>query len=78
MFEPKEYEADKRQRNKRFFTYVKHQRSTSVGVASLKSEGKLVTEPREKSEILIAQFYKAFSDGEEFTYEEFKDKCTFK
>ena len=76
LFEPREEETDKQPCNKRFFTYVKHQRTTSIGVAPLKSDGKLVTDPQTKAEILNAQFFKAFSDGKEFSDSEFKEKCT--
>ena len=41
---------------KGFWTYVKHQRSTSVGIPALKSQGRLMTDPRLKAEVLNNQF----------------------
>ena len=76
LFEPRDEEYDKQPCNKRFFTYVKHQRTTSIGIAPLKCDGKLITDPKTKAEILNTQFYKAFSDGKEFSEEEFTAKCT--
>ena len=68
-------ENDSRPCLKRFWTYIKHQRTSSVGVAPLKSEGKLITDAKEKAEILNKQFFTAFSEGGVYSEEEFKEKC---
>ena len=39
MFTPSDSEEDSRPSLKRFWTYIKHQRSTSVGVLALKVNG---------------------------------------
>ena len=76
LFDKTNEEEDVKPCLKRLFTYIKHQRSTTVGVSPLKSGGKLVTDAKAKAEILNEQFNKAFSDGQQYTYEEFKNKCT--
>ena len=77
LIEEKDENEDKtRPSLKRLFTFIKHQQKSSVGVAPLKSDGRLVTDPKGRAEILNAQFYKAFSSGEEYTEEEFLQKCT--
>ena len=76
LFEQNVEEVDRQPCLKRFWTYVKHQRSSSCGVSPLKSEGKLITSPKEKAEVLNNQFLKSFSRGEEYTEEEFNQKCT--
>ncbi|CAH1245879.1 Hypp7594 [Branchiostoma lanceolatum] len=58
------------------WTYVKHQRSTTTGVPALKSNGKLVTDPKKKAELLNKQFYSAFSEGTAYTASDFKDRCS--
>jgi hypothetical protein len=67
---------DARPDQKRFWTFVKHQRSTTVGVPALKSEGRLVTDPKQKAELLNSQFYTAFSEGTAYSVDEFRTKCT--
>ena len=76
LFDQTEAEDDCRPCLKRLFTYIKHQKTSSAGVSPLKSGGRLVTDPKAKAEILNQQFFKAFSDGEEYSFEEFKSKCT--
>ena len=75
LFEENKDEVDTRPCLKRFWTYIKHQRSSSVGISPLRHEGKLVTEPKEKAEILNKQFFKAFSSGLQYSKEEFLEKC---
>ena len=75
LFEENEEELDSRPCLKRFWTYIKHQRSSSIGISPLRSEGKLVTDPKAKAEILNNQFYKAFSNGLQYTNREFEEKC---
>ena len=54
---------------------MKHQRSCSVGIPSLKCQGRLITDPKLKAAALNSQFKKAFSEGKEYTDEEFNRKC---
>ncbi|KAI8490996.1 hypothetical protein Bbelb_314150 [Branchiostoma belcheri] len=62
LFSPTSSGEDTRTCQKRFWTYVKHQRSTTTGIPALKSNGKL--------------FYTAFSEGATYTASEFKDRCS--
>ena len=76
LFEEEEAETDSRPNLKRFWTYMKHQRSGTVGIPPLKAQGRLITDPKLKAEALNSQFNKAFSDGRTYTAEEFAAKCT--
>jgi len=76
LFSPTSSEESPRSSQKRFWTYVKHQRSTTTGVPALKSNGKLITDPKQKAELLNNQFYTAFSEGTAYTASEFKDRCS--
>ena len=51
---------------KRFWTYVKHQKTDHSGVAPLKVNGKLVSDPRSKAEALNAQFQSVFTRESDF------------
>ena len=75
LFEENAEEVDSRPCLKRFWTYIKHQRSSSVGVSPLRSEGRLITDPKAKAEILNNQFFKAFSNGLQYTDQQFEEKC---
>ena len=75
LFEKWEDESNNQPCLKRFYTYVKHQRSSTTGVAPLKSGGRLVTEPRAKAEILNEQFNKSFSEGKKYSLNDFEQKC---
>ena len=61
--------------NKRYYSFIKHQRSSNCGVAPLKVDGQLVTDPTAKAETLNKQFQSVFSEGREYTDNEFSDKC---
>ena len=61
-------------KNKRFWSYIKHQRSSNTGVASLKKDGRLTSDPKEQVEVLNLQFQSVFGDGKRYTEEEFKQK----
>ena len=76
LIEEKDEKDQTRPSLKRLFTFIKHQQKSSIGVSPLKSGGRLVTDPKNKAEILNAQFYKSFSSGEEYSEEEFKTKCS--
>ncbi|KAL8624074.1 hypothetical protein ACOMHN_019496 [Nucella lapillus] len=47
----------------------------NTGISPLKDLGKLVTDDKEKAEILNRQFQSAFSTREDFSEEEFKLRC---
>ena len=55
---------------------IKHQKTTKVGVSPLKVQGKLVSEPKLQAKILNEQFQSVFSDGQVYTKEQFRDKCS--
>ena len=46
---------------KRFYKFIKHKKTDINGVAPLKVDGKLVTEPKDKAEALNYQFQSVFS-----------------
>ncbi|KAL8573329.1 hypothetical protein ACOMHN_032791 [Nucella lapillus] len=50
-------------------------RSASTGISALKAEGKLVTEPKAKAELLNAQFQSAFSSREILSDKERRSRC---
>ena len=60
---------------KRFWTYIKHQRSSNVGIAPLKVNGRLVSDPKEQAGVLNHQFQSTFSKGKAYSPEEFILKC---
>ena len=62
-------------KHKRFWAYMKHQKSSRVGVAPLRKDGRLSAIPREQANILNQQFLKAFSEGRTYTADEFSKKC---
>ena len=51
-----------RAKPKILFSYIKNTRSDNSGVAPLKKEGKLITEPEEKANILNQQFQSVFTN----------------
>ncbi|KAL8595170.1 hypothetical protein ACOMHN_013843 [Nucella lapillus] len=59
-------------KNKRFWTYIKNQKSTGTGVAPLKKDDQLTFDPIAQAEVLNAQFQSVFGDGAEFSEEEFE------
>jgi hypothetical protein len=56
---------DSMSKNKKFWTFIKHRRSSRPGVAPLKKNGKLFTSPNMQATILNEQFQSAFSNGRE-------------
>ena len=60
---------------KRFWTYIKNQRTAKIGVSPLKTNGRLITEPKAQAELLNQQFQSVFSEGKTYTKEEFMTKC---
>ncbi|KAI8479428.1 hypothetical protein Bbelb_428470 [Branchiostoma belcheri] len=57
---------------KKFWAFVKSKRNENSGVSPLKVAGKLITDDKERAEILNSQFQSAFSAREDFSEEEFK------
>ncbi|XP_076443976.1 uncharacterized protein LOC143282261 [Babylonia areolata] len=76
LFEQREEKSTRTESSKRFWTYVKHQRSSRTGIPPLKVNGRLITDPKEKAQALNAQFNQVFSDGKTYTEEEFCKKCS--
>ena len=62
-------------KNKRFWTYIKHQKSSNVGVAPLKEARHLVSDPKGQADILNRHFQSVFGDGTTYSDEEFSEKC---
>ena len=75
LFHQKDTDDDSSQKTKRFWTYLKHKKSTNSGVAPLKDQGQLITEPEAKAELLNNQFNSAFSVGTIYSDTEILEKC---
>ena len=75
MFEENDESSTKPTNQKRFWTYIKHQKSSNIGVAPLRVGGRLVSDPKEQANILNQQFKTAFSEGRKYTKQEFIHKC---
>ena len=60
----------------RFWSYVKNQRKSNVGIPPLKENGVLITDPTEKANVLNRQFDNAFSEGRVYTPDSIKNKCS--
>ncbi|VDI37311.1 Hypothetical predicted protein [Mytilus galloprovincialis] len=71
---PKE-ETQPHSNMKRFWTYIKHMKTDSSGVAPLRSDGVLHSHPVDQATILNKQFQSAFSSKETYSPEEFKSRC---
>ncbi|KAI8515244.1 hypothetical protein Bbelb_078350 [Branchiostoma belcheri] len=56
---------------KRFWTYIKSQRTEAASVAPIKVNGRLVTEAKDRAEALNKQFHSAFSQKITYTEAEF-------
>ena len=46
---------------KKFWKFIKHQKTDYSGVAPLKVNGKLINDPKEKAEVLNEQFQSVFT-----------------
>ena len=77
MISPVE-EVSATQRQKKFYTYIKHQRSSNTGIPPLKVNGELVSTPKAKAEALNDQFKSVFGEGIEYTEEDFTSKVQMK
>ena len=60
---------------KRFWSYLKNQKSSNIGIAPLKVNGCLHHEPLAKAEALNEHFQSVFGDGEIYTADEYAEKC---
>ena len=60
---------------KRFWTYIKHKRSESSGVAPLRSDGILHYHPVDQANILNKQFQSGFSTKDTYSPDEFNTRC---
>ncbi|KAL8579531.1 hypothetical protein ACOMHN_025484 [Nucella lapillus] len=76
LFTPQEEEQDRTPCTKRFWTYIKHQRTSQSGVPPLKVQGRLVTDSKAKAEALNSQFFTAFSEGKQYKSTEVREKCS--
>ena len=47
---------------KKFWTYIKHKKTDHQGISSLKQDGKLITDPIPKANVMNDQFKSAFSN----------------
>ena len=63
---------------KRFWTYIKHERSDNNTIPPLKSEGILHPGSKDKANILNNQFQKAFSTKSEVSNESLSNTCKMK
>ena len=70
-----EKDENEHQKTKRFFLYIKLQKNTDIGVAPLKEQGRLITDPEKKAELLNRTFQEAFSAGTAYSDEEIAVKC---
>ena len=76
LFTPTDSESNELPSLKRFYTYMKQLRSSKTGIPPLKTpDSILVTDPKDKAELLNSQFNKAFSSGTKYNDQEFKQKC---
>ena len=66
--------SDQAAKNKRFWSYISHQKSSNIGVSSLKKNGRMISDPKEQAEVLNQQFQSVFGNGREYTEDEFQVK----
>ena len=60
---------------KRFWSYIKYKRTDNRGIAPMRQNGLLHSEPTEQANILNKQFQSAFSEKQTYTQQEFHEKC---
>ena len=60
---------------KKFWTYIKQQKTDHQGISSLKQDGKLITDPILKANVMNDQLRSVFSNAEKITESEFKSNC---
>jgi hypothetical protein len=52
---------------KKFWTYIKHKKTDDQGISSLKQDGKLITDPIPKANVMNDQLKFVFSNAEKIT-----------
>ena len=57
-------ESENNSHNKKLWNFIKHRKTDSVDIAPLKENGVLKDSPKEKAEILNAQFSSRFHQGQ--------------
>ena len=75
LFAKQKDDPDPHEKNKRFWSYIKKQKASNVGVPPLKDQGHLITKAKEKAQVLNKQFNSAFSDGKQYTDADINSKC---
>ena len=65
---------DQTAKNKHFWSYIKHQKSSSAGVAPLRKDSHLTSDPKAQVEVLNQQFQSVSGNGKQYTEEEFFQK----
>ena len=60
---------------KKFWTYIKHQRTDKSGVAPLRDNGIPHSNPIDQATILNRQLQSAFSESCQYGEEEFRERC---
>ena len=61
--------------SKKFWGFIKSRGSEGQGVAPLNDGGRLVTDPKEKAQLLNKQFSSVFNTKTSFTEEDFEHRC---
>ena len=61
--------------SKKFWGFIKSRGSEGQGVVPLKDGGRLVTDPKEKAQLLNKQFSSVFKTKTSFTEEDFEHRC---
>ena len=56
----------------KFWTYIKHKKTDHQGISSLKQDGKLITDPIPKANVMNDQFKSVFSNIDKITENEFE------
>ena len=75
LFAKHQDDLDIHQKNKRFWSYIKQQKASNVGVPPLKDNGQLITNARDKAQVLNNQFNSAFSEGRHYSDIDINTKC---
>ena len=60
---------------KRVWSYIKHKKSDGNNIPPLKSDGLLHEDSTDKANILNQQFKDTFSNKDEFTLTQYKQRC---
>ena len=60
---------------KKFWTYIKQHKTDHQGISTLKQDGKLITDPIPKANVMNDHLKSVFSNAEKITESEFKSNC---